>query len=195
MPSSISPTRRVRRTHMLALGTMRVFAAVLILTLGGNALASSCPSKPKQAEVKSRLNTAFSEAQIVAYVEYLDVPIKDVLEVKVLRVWKGSIGKESFLRGHPVSGLILAERRNDGPLLVFSERFSLDCSLYSLHPSGRKLILEKLQRLWGPGIVPESPNMEQTVSQVQSAWVVSILIGASAIMLVLIGLFSRRSAP
>lgn len=180
---------------MLALSTMRVFAAVSILTLAGDALASRCSSKPKQAEVESRLNAAFSEAQIVAYVEYLDVPIKDVLEVKVLRVWKGSIGKESFLRGHPVSGLILAERRNDGPLLLLGDRFSLTCSLRSLHPSGRKLILEKLERLWGQGIVPESPNMEQTVSRVQSAWVVSILIGASAIMLVLIGLFSRRSAP
>lgn len=172
---------------------MRIFAIVLILTLGGNALASKCAPRPDQVEVESWLNAAFSEVQIVAYVEYLDVPIKDVLEVKVLRVWKGSIGKESFLRGYPVSGLILAERRNDGPLFVFGERFSLDCSLYGLHPSGRKLILEKLERLWGPGIVPESPNMEQTVSRVQSAWVVSILIGAAVIMLVLVGHFSRGS--
>jgi len=162
-----------------------VLLLILCITATGYASATKCAGSQTQQSLAQTL-VFYELAEIVAYVE----PVRRVAsvrsaiyEVEVKRVWKGEIGERSYVHGES-SGLTFLKRIDDGPLLLTANPFELYCLV------GR-LGVDEISRAWGEGSIPNKPNTELVTSSGQAIWLVSIIIGGGALMLIFVGVAAR----
>jgi hypothetical protein len=167
----------------MVLGGMRMLLFLACINTTGYASATSCLPTQSQRSL-DQTSEIYELAEIVAYLEPIERMMRSsIYEVEVKRVWKGEIGERSYVHGE-LAGLAFLRRIDDGPLLSVADPIQVYCLV------GR-LGVDEIGRVWGEGRVPNKPNTELVTSNDQAIWLVSIIVGGGALMLVLVGLAVR----